>query len=169
VAVGALLCNLAESQIDGFVLAKSKLQIKSTARYIGEMELSGVIRNQSLLFSDIDLDGKRRAEDGAHTVKVFPPMTIGFRQLPLERWPATPLYVIEYANPAAAGRYKLPLKVTIERAEAEEGDESRLEDFKISEVEDAEGTALRSSDVIMRLQTLRSPGYWLDTGVVETY
>ncbi len=169
IAVGALLCNFAESQIDGFVLAKSKLQIKSTARYIGEMELSGVIRKHTLLFSDIDLDGKRRSGEGRIPSTLFPPMTIGFRQLPLERWPGTPLYVIEYGNPAAAGRYRLPLKVTIQRVEQEEGDESRLEDFEISEVEDAEGTALRKSDVRMRLQTLRSPGYWLDTGVVESY
>jgi hypothetical protein len=170
VAVGALLCNLAEAQIDGFVLAKSKLQIKSTARYIGEMELSGVIRNESLLFSDIDLDGKRRADQSAKTVAVFPPTTIGFRQLALERWPATPLYVIEYSNPSSAARLRLPLKVTIERAEADEDDESRLEDFKITEVVDAEGTPLRPSDVAMRLQTLKSPsGYWLDTGVVESY
>ncbi len=170
VAVGALLCSLAEAQIDGFVLAKSKLQIKSTARYIGEMELSGVIRNEALLFSDIDLDGKPKADESARTVAVFPPTTIGFRQLPLERWPATPLYVIEHANPASAARLKLPLQVTIERAEAEEGDESRREDFRITEIQDAEGTSLRRSDVNMRLQTLKSlSGYWLDTGVVESY
>jgi hypothetical protein len=78
--------------------------------------------------------------------------------------------VIEYANPANAARHKLPLQVTIERAEAEEGDESRREDFRISEVQDAEGTSLRNSDVTMRLQTLKSiSGYWLDTGVVDSY
>jgi hypothetical protein len=170
VAVGALLCSLAESQIDGFVLARSKLQIKSTARYLGEMELSGVIRNEALLFNDIDLDAKPGSAEVSKTVEVFPPTTIGFRQLPLERWPASPLYVIEYANPAAAGRFRLPLRATIERAAADENDASRLEDFKITEIEDAEGTPLRASDVVMRLQTLKSPsGYWLDTGVVESY
>ncbi len=170
VAVGALLCNLAETQIDGFVLAKSRLQIKSTARYIGEMELSGLIRNDGLLFSDIDLDGKPKPGELSKTVSIFPPTTIGFRQLPLERWPASPLYVIEYANPANAQRLKLPLQVTIERAEPDERDESRLEDFRISEIRDAEGDTLRVTDVTMRLQTLKSPsGYWLDTGVVESY
>lgn len=170
VAVGALLCNLAEAQIDGFVLAKSKLEIKSTARFLGEMELSGTIRNDQLLFSNIDLDGKKRREDSARTTVVFPPTTMGFRQLPLERWPATPLYVIEYANPASAARYRLPLTVTIERADADGEDEAQREDFRISEVQDAEGTTLRQSDVAMRLQTLRSPsGYWLDTGIVDSY
>ncbi|MBV9219044.1 MAG: virulence factor SrfB, partial [Methylobacteriaceae bacterium] len=170
VAVGALLCNLAESQLQGFVLSKNRLTITSTARYIGEMELSGILRNDALMFADIDLDGKPRDSEMARTVRVFPPTNIGFRQLQLERWPATPLYVIEFANPATAARLKLPLSVTIERAEADEGDESRREDFRITDVQDAEGTSLRHTDVVLRLQTLKSPsGYWLDTGVVESY
>lgn len=170
VAVGAMLCNLAESQIDGFWLTKNEFNIKSTARYIGEMELSGVIRNEDLLFSNIDLDGKPSADELSRSVRVFPPTTIGFRQLPLERWPATPLYVIEYSNPSSASRLKLPLEVTIERAEPDDEDESRLEDFRISEIRDAEGDTLRMTDVSMRLQTLKSSsGYWLDTGVIESY
>ena len=170
VAVGALLCNLAEAQIDGFVLAKSKLKMKSTARFIGVMELSGLIRNDQLLFSNIDLDGKKRRDDGICTLSAFLPATLGFRQLALERWPAAPLYTIEYANPANAARLKLPLKIMIERAEPDDDDEAKREDFRVSEVQDAEGTSLRGSDVIMRLQTLKSlSGYWLDTGVVESY
>ena len=169
VAVGALLCSLAEAQIDGFVLAKSRLQMMSTARFIGVMELSGVIRNDQLLFSDIDLDGRRRQGEESRDLTAFLPTTLGFRQLPLERWPAAPLYVLEYANPATASRLKLPLKITIERADAED-DEAKREDFRVSEVQDAEGTSLRGSDVAMRLQTLKSlSGYWLDTGVVESY
>ena len=170
VAVGALLCNLAEAQIDGFVLAKSKLKMKSTARFIGVMELSGIVRNDQLLFSNIDLDGKKSRDDSACTLSAFLPATIGFRQLPIERWPAAPLYTIEYANPANAARLKLPLKIMIERAEPDDEDEAKREDFRVSEVQDAEGTSLRGSDVIMRLQTLKSlSGYWLDTGVVESY
>jgi len=170
VAVGALLCNLAEAQIDGFVLAKSRLTIKSTAKFIGEMDLSGVIRNDQILFADIDLDGRAKAGESARSVNVFPPLKIGFRQLNLERWPATPLYVIEFTNPASADRLRLPLTVTIERAEADDGDEAAREDFRISEIQDADGTSLRTTDVALRLQTLNSPsGYWLDTGVVDTY
>lgn len=169
VAVGALLCSLAEAQIDGFVLAKSKLQMKSTARFIGVMELSGTVRNDQLLFSDIDLDGRRRQGEETRDLTAFLPTTLGFRQLPLERWPAAPLYVLEYANPATAARLRLPLKITIERADAED-DEAKREDFRVAEVQDAEGTSLRGSDVVMRLQTLKSlSGYWLDTGVVESY
>ena len=170
VAVGALLCNLAEAQIDGFVLAKSRLTIKSTAKFIGEMDLSGFIPNDQILFADVDLDGKAKAGESARSFNVFPPMKIGFRQLNLERWPATPLYVIEFTNPASAYRLRLPLSVTIERAEADEGDEAAKEDFRISEIQDADGTSLRTTDVALRLQTLNSPsGYWLDTGVVDTY
>ncbi len=170
VAVGALICNLAEAQIDGFVLAKNQLQMKSTARFIGVMELSNTIRNDQVLFSNVDLDKKKRADESAKPLAAFLPLTIGFRQLGIERWPASPLYAIEYANPAGASRLKLPLTMTIERAEAEDGNEAKREDFRITGVEDAEGTSLRSSDVVMRLQTLKSTsGYWLDTGVVESY
>jgi hypothetical protein len=170
VAVGALLCNLAEAQIDGFVLAKSRLTIKSTAKFIGEMDLSGLIRNDQILFADVDLDGKAKKGESARSVNVFPPLKIGFRQLNLERWPATPLYVIEFTNPASADRLRLPLTVTIERADADEDDEAAKEDFRISEIQDADGTSLRTTDVALRLQTLNSPsGYWLDTGVVDTY
>lgn len=170
VAVGALLCNLAESQIDGFVLSKDRLTIASTARYIGEMELSGILRNETILFSDIDLDGTPQSTETSRTFRVFPPLTIGFRQLALERWPASPLYVIEFANPAAAARLRLPLSITVERAEDDEADESRKEDFKITEVQDADGTSLRLSDVVLRLQTMPTQsGYWLDTGIVDSY
>lgn len=171
VAVGALLCTLAtEAQIEGFVLSGGRFSIASTARYVGEMDLSGVVRNESLLFADIDLDGKPRREEEARVLKIFPPTTIGYRQLPLERWPATPLYMIEFANVGHIARARLPLSVAISRETDEPNGAANREDFKIVEVEDADGTALRASDLVLRLQTLKSAsGYWLDTGIVDSY
>jgi hypothetical protein len=170
VAVGALLCSLAETQLDGFVIAKRNFQMKSTARCIGVMDLSNKIRKSQLLFSNVDLDGKKRADESACRLTQFLPATLGFRQLPLERWPASPLYALEYANAANAARLKLPLTMTIERRDPDGEDETKREDFHITEVQDADGTSMKRSDVVMRLQTLKSSsGYWLDTGIVESY
>ena len=67
----------------------------------------------------------------------------------------------------------LPLTVTLERAEGDGGngddggDEVFKEDFHIADIEDSDGSSMRKSDVILRLQTLKSEqGYWLDTGIL---
>lgn len=172
VAVGALLCTLAAGQIRGFSLDKEKLTIRSTARFVGEMNLDGtLIEAGKVLFADLDLDSQAPGQQSVQ-VKVDPPITIGFRQLPQQRWPASPLYMVELTNPASAGRLKLPLTITLERADfdPDDPDETKREDFRITEVQDAEETTLRASDVTLRLQTLKSQaGYWLDTGVVDAY
>jgi hypothetical protein len=98
------------------------------------------------------------------------PTFLGFRQLPIERWPATPLYALEFANPESVPRMALPLRIKIRRADMDPdapGQEEKREDFRVEEIEDAEGTALRRSDVEIRLQTMKNEaGYWRDTGVV---
>ena len=45
------------------------------------------------------------------------PVFIGFRQLDLERWPASRLYALEYANPDSVAKLKLPLTLTLTRAD----------------------------------------------------
>jgi len=167
--VGGMLCALSEGVLEGFLLRSSRLKMRSTARFIGEMELSGQIRRDRVLFSDIDLDARQGAGAGGEPaqLKFYAPMFIGFRQLPIERWTATPLYYLEFQNPQSASRMNLPLTVTLERAEGDEGDDAFKEDFHIADIEDTEGAAMRKSDVILRLQTLKSEqGYWLDTGIL---
>jgi hypothetical protein len=168
--VGGMLCALSEGVLEGFLLRSSRLVMKSTARFIGEMELSGQIKDERILFSDIDLEAKPRGGETAQ-LKFYAPLFIGFRQLPVERWTATPLYYLEFANPQTASRMNLPLKVTLERAEADEdADEVRKEDFDITEIEDRDGSPMRKSDVLLRLQTLKSEaGYWLDTGILPLH
>ncbi len=168
--VGGMLCALSEGQIEGFLLRSSRIRMKSTARFIGEMEISGQIRASHVVFADIDLEEQKRGAAETGQIRFYAPLFIGFRQLPVERWTATPLYCLEFQNPQSAGRMNLPLRVTLERAEAEDGDEDRREDFRIAEIEDAEGSTMRPSDVVLRLQTLKSEaGYWLDTGILALH
>ncbi|MDD3445821.1 MAG: virulence factor SrfB, partial [Zavarzinia sp.] len=167
-AVGAMLCGLAEGHLEAFLMRTSRLAMKSTARFFGEMEISGQIKRRNVFLADPTLD-KRTGEGGGESFKLdfYAPIFIGFRQLDLERWPATPLYYLEFANPAAAVGLPLPLKVTLERGEVDADHMDRWEEFRITEVEDAEGNSRRSL-VSLRLQTLKAAqGYWRDTGVLN--
>jgi hypothetical protein len=165
-AVGAMLCAVAEGQLEAFSLRTDRLRMRSTARYIGEMEINGQVRKE--LFANIDLDQPGTQQKPCE-VELFAPIFLGFRQLPIARWTATPLYYLEFRNPEEASRLPRPLKVTLERRDArrEEDREASLEDFRVVEVLDAEGGPRRNTVVNLRLQTLKSEaGYWLDTGVL---
>ncbi len=171
-AVGSMLCALAEGQIEGFLLRTSLLGMRSTARYVGEMEISGQVLNERLLFADIDLEADKAAAGQQEAkMKFWSPTFLGFRQLATERWPATPVYFLDFANPQTAARMALPLEITLERPDLDDdAPEEVKEDFKITEIEDADGGTLRPSDVTIRLQTLKvEAGYWLDTGVLTVF
>lgn len=164
-AVGAMLCGLAEGHLEAFLMRTSRLALKSTARFFGEMEISGQIRRRNVFLADPTLDAKTGEGGGeSFTLDLYAPIFIGFRQLDLERWPATPLYFLDFTGPNGAAGLALPLKVTIERAEVDVDHLERWEEFRIAEIEDAEGNSRRGA-VSLRLQTLKSEkGYWRDTG-----
>lgn len=172
VAVGGMLCALSASRIANFKLMTNALGMKSTARFIGEMALNGQILNDRILLNDVDLDGAAGGEEVA--VKLYTPIHIGFRQLPLERWTTTPLYRLDFANPEAASR-PAPLTVTLVRGEIDseiETAEQNLkaqklrEAFEVDNVVDAADTPCLRTDVRLMLQTIGfESDYWLDTGV----
>lgn len=172
VVVGAALCIKAEGKLQNFVLRTGKLVMRSTARFIGKMERTGVIREADILLENIDLDD-RPNEDIRFTLRNFEGVTmVGFRQLPLERWTTTPLYCVEFAagTREETQRLSMPLTIEFERKsdieDAEEkGDFSGREGFHVSEITDADGQVVRSGLVSLRLQTTLNPeGYWRDTG-----
>ncbi len=170
-AVGAMLCSLAEGSLEGFFLKSRDLELRSTARYIGEMERNGRIPAANVFFSNVDLDAEQ-AEPEEHVCEMYAPISIGARQLEIDRWPTLPLYRLEFADPESARRLALPLRVPVARRQSlrEEDDELMKERFEVVDgVEDAEGNPVARSSVVLRLQTLRSEGdgYWLDTGVFE--
>jgi hypothetical protein len=175
VAVGGMLIALSESQIPNFKVTTGAFQMKSTARFVGEMDTNGQIPEHRILFPDIDLDAKKSAQDPIAVVKMYSPVFIGSRQLPLERWTTTPLYRLDFANSTIELRKK-PLKVELVR-EDDDVDEAETsleklrrervrEVFRVDAVEDAEGTMMRNEDVVLSLHTLGfEDEYWLDTGV----
>ncbi len=166
-AVGAALCVQAEGRLRNFTLRTGRLSMRSTARYIGKMDNNGQIREENVLLRNLDLDGPPAA-DVAFEIAFQTVTQLGFRQLPLARWTATPLYSMEFANPDDAHRMELPLTVTIARREIDpDGADAEMqrETFVVDEVVDASGATQRNGDVRLRLQTIDDQdGYWRDTG-----
>lgn len=166
-AVGAALCVQAEGRLRNFMLRTGKLSMRSTARYIGRMDNNGQIRDENIVLRNLDLDGPP-AQDVAFKIAFQTVTQLGFRQLPIARWTATPLYLMEFANPDDAHRMDLPLTVTIARREIDPDAaeaEMQRETFMVDEVTDASGATQRNGDVRLRLQTLDDgDGYWRDTG-----
>ena len=175
VAVGGMLIALSEARIPNFKVMTSAFRMQSTARHIGEMDTSGQITDDRVLFSDVDLDARKSENDMLATITMYTPVYLGARQLPLERWTTTPLYRLDFATPAAEAR--APLRVTFERAEFDDDPdnetsetalrrEAMREAFTVTEVEDSEGTAMKTGEVKLRLQTLGfDDEYWIDTGL----
>ena len=127
--VGGMLCALAEGQIEGFLLRSSRFTLRSTARFIGEMEISGQIMNERLLYADIDLENRPAGEETA-VMRFYAPTFVGFRQLALERWTATPLYYLEFLDPQRASRLQLAAVGDAGTGRGStKGDEAKREDF----------------------------------------
>lgn len=171
-AVGALLCSLAKTQLGGFALAGGDLRPRSTARFIGAMtEGMRTIARSEVLFSNVDLDQDRAVTENV-AYQMINPISIGFRQLDIERWPTTQLYRLEWGpafrDPERAARFQPPLRVTLGRQEMRVEGEEELTKEALElrdDVEDRTGESLPRGAVVLRLQTLaKRTGYWLDTG-----
>ncbi len=177
-AVGAMLSALAEGRLEGFLMRASKLAMKSTARYLGRMELSGQILRSNVLLEEPDRHTTEGAEVGFQ-MEFRAPAFLGFRQLDLERWTASRLYAVEYANPDNVPSLRLPLTLKVRRADidaAAEGAtteqrrqaEERREEFVIEDILNADGDPVHKGVVRIRLQTEKSEaGYWRDTGALS--
>ena len=176
VAVGGMLITLSESRIPNFKVTTGAFQMRSTARYVGEMDINGQIPDERILFRDVDLDTKKSGNDSA-TVNLYSPVYIGSRQLPLERWTTTPLFRLDFTDTGNQSR-PLPIKVELQKTDFDDGDgetsedklrrESMREAFEVDQVEDGEGSGMKRSDVKLHLHTLGfEDEYWIDTGVFQ--
>jgi hypothetical protein len=176
-AVGAMLAARAEGGVEGFLLRASQLGMKSTAKYLGRMDLAGKLPRENVLLEDPDRvrpggpKQDQQEEEVGFTVELRAPISLGFRQLDLERWPVSRLYKLEYTNPDTVQRLRLPLRVRVLRAAIDpeaSGSEELREEFKAVEIEDGEGDRQPPGLVTLRLQTEASEvGYWRDTGVLS--
>lgn len=176
VSVGAVLCALSEGNLPNFHFKSNRLHPASTARFIGEIDLKGGLRNANLFFEELDLDGNQEIEK-THVTTFNSSVLIGFRQLPLERWKASPLYHLSFANQTAINnaQERLPYSVTLAYGrKAEEhnsnGDVSEASDegtFRIEEITARDGSMVRTDDLRLAFKTLKDDEHWLDTGLLD--
>jgi len=173
VVAGGMLCTLAESSLEGISFNLRDLAPLSSARYIGVMDTGSQIKADKVCFT-VDVT---RTGEYQKVVEMSGPLVIGFRQLPLERWPTTRFYVIEFNSDAdrkdAENNGHFPLKLHLEFTFTGSDEPSREQvegELKITEIEiSAEGGGtLSPSKLSVRLQTLPlNEGYWLDTGIIR--
>ncbi len=182
--VGAMLCHTCEGDAEGFNMKSSQIRMRSTARFIGAM-VRDHLPDRNVVQSDLDPDDPRLEDDHAEfNIEMEAPFFLGFRQLPIERWPATPLMWVQLKREEAGARkVHVPVNLSFKReirgvTGTERNDEKTVADvlmetFKMTEAVDAGGSSLRKDQVPVRMQTLRindegGTGYWLDTGALDT-
>ncbi len=125
VVTGAILCALAENSIEGFVFDSSRLELKSTAQYIGELDVQGSLSREKVWFPNLHPDKAKGEDKYTKVVEFSAPITIGFRQLEVPRWTATRCWRMEFADEearhAAQGHTPYEVKVQFVIPEQDEG------------------------------------------------
>lgn len=171
VVVGATLCLLAEHQLQNFSLATDRIQMRSTARFIGELELGRQLNDERILFRFSDLDDPKGSSPAS--LRWYAVMQLGYRQLPFERWLASPLYQLSF-DPGA--RPAPPIEIMLDREPPETDPETtdrRLdaeaakEELRLESAVQASGEEVKDK---MKLTFRTMPvgdSYWLDTGIVR--
>ncbi|AXF78733.1 virulence factor SrfB [Erwinia tracheiphila] len=170
-AVGAMLCLLSlDLRLANFWFKAGDFQPYSTIRYLGMLDASGLLSNDNVWYSDIDLDDDRFSLDHGQRFQVRGALTLGFRQLDNDRWPASPLYSLSVADPQLARRVAgdkvLKIRLTVTNTS-----ESGPERFEIAEASLDDGTRVPLEHLRLKLNTLASSGsglthYWIDSGSV---
>ncbi len=173
--VGGMLCALAEAQITNFTLYADRITMRSTANFIGVLERDGKMREQNVLFSN----GANASAKAPQTAQVdwFAPMPLGFRQLPMERWIATPMYRIKPVGSSSLQAIQKPVTIVLERELPEElidydsrnfsAAEAQKEEIRIVEATARDGANVTRSFGLF-LDTLSNEEvYWLDSGILN--
>ncbi|MDL2316818.1 virulence factor SrfB [Desulfovibrio sp. OttesenSCG-928-A18] len=175
VSMGAILCALAEGHLEGFSFAVKSLALASTARFIGEMDTNGQLTTPKVWF-DVNVDSNKEQEL-EKDIQFTGPLSVGFRQFPVERWPTTRFYLIDFTTEedrrmASGGRLPYTIKLRFLQRGVEDGTARGEQDegeLSIVSIVDSQGNEPRGGRkaVEVRLQTLPlDEGYWLDTGVL---
>ncbi|MBQ9406666.1 MAG: virulence factor SrfB [Desulfovibrio sp.] len=182
VVMGAVLCQLAENSLEGFVFNSSRLKLKDTARYIGELDNQGVLSKDKVWF-DVSKGG---GDCLVKEVEFSAPISIGFRQLSADRWTATKGWYMDFSSQEAREKSvgKTPYKVRVE-FKLPEGEDAYDEkamfrdkinqpninyrDYRDSVKERVGDTVVTGRPIKIRLSTLsksEESGCWMDTGVL---
>lgn len=173
-AVGAMLCFLSKnSRIPNFYFRSMAMVPYSTIKYIGLLNNNNNIQDTDVYYQDINLDNED-FDFPDHHFEVRGKTRLGFRQLNVERWAASPLYVIsiesnELRERMATQGIVLNLSLGIKKSRDRN---SYSESFYIKSRQTSDGRSIRPEDVKLSLNTMLDAGfnesqYWLDSGSVK--
>lgn len=174
-AVGAMICLLGNGGLQNFNFRSDQLRPRSTARYFGKLDQSNRLLKDDEFFDDLDLDNVNYTLPEDRAFEFRGPMPLGFRQLPVDWWPGSRLYHIDYASPdeARALNPQTPLRITLKRAGRKVTNKVTGEEYldnpnlEIMGVKDREDRTVPKDKLRLRLQTIsHQQGYWLDTGIL---
>ena len=173
--VGAMICKVGGARrIPNFNFLAHAFKVYSTVRQLGLITQHLVLRDGDVYYRDIDLDDENY-ELPETPFEVRARMILGFRQLASERWPATPLYVLDPSDRAKgilanADRSEPAVIQVALKLDQKKG--KGPERFSVASAITSHGVALSPSrDIQLKLNTLPTVGigessYWLDTGSV---
>lgn len=170
---GAMLALFAQRDIENFTIFANRLKHKSCAVQIGELSANGQLRAEDVVFT---FDPARPpGEEERGTLKYFSPVRLGYRQLPLDRWVATPLYLLRLVGSGTARDITMPVAIELERESPDEvadfnsrlfpANEARKEALKLSDATTQDGAPVLPM-FALELNTMPDAGYWLDTGIL---
>ena len=171
--VGAMICKVGgERRIPNFNFMADAFRVYSTVRYLGLIDQNLVLKDANVYYRDINLDDEDY-ELPETPFEVRSRMVLGFRQLDSERWPASPLYVMDLSDKAKQmlmrGDRGQPNVVQVALKHERRKGAERL---GVGSARTTQGSALNPrNDVVLKLNTLITVGlgessYWLDTGSV---
>lgn len=192
VVTGAILSTLAQNSIDNFAFDSSKLKLKSTARYVGQIAEDKLSR-EMVWFPNDRPDKKNGEEKSVKVIEFSSPITIGFRQLDLPRWGVTRCWRMEFSSEEAQRQAEghTPYAVRVEfksSVDDDDNDNPTLDNDLLAKVDepviasgqdavqghwfggDAELKPVPSATpvriVLRTLPTDQEEGCWMDTGIL---
>ena len=167
-AVGAMLCTISEGGIQNFLFSSERLNLKSTTKFIGKLTKDGQIPISDVFYSNVCLDDPDYELPEA-SFEFRGATWLGYRQLPIERWRASLIYLLDYAdeNTRRQLHSKSPLQVVLKR-DVGGLKSGEMEKFSISSITSNDGMQVNPRALKLQLQTLPDDsGYWLDSGHVK--
>ena len=172
-AVGAMLCQLGQGRLPNFFFRANAFKPYSTVKYIGRMDENGIIKSSNVYYSDVDLnDPDYELPDTTFEMRGL--VQLGFRQFNVERWGASPMYILSFNKEEARKKLYEAGEACRIRLQKERSNQKLQnganEKFIIAGIE-SEAVPMKPSDVKLQLNTLTNIGmgdsnYWLDSGSV---
>lgn len=166
-SVGAMICLLGEGQLQNFNFRSDELKPGSTAQFFGKLDRNSRLLSADVYYADMRLDDPDYTLPEA-AFEFRGPMQLGFRQFPVDWWPATRQYSLDYASTEIAKTLnaRTPLQIRLKRSERDMKKQV-VDSFEPDSIVDATGRTVPKNQLRLRLQTIdRQQGYWLDTGIL---